>query len=80
MGQLRSENRALEALHPIVVPDLVVVVARRASVFPQARRAFRSGGIIRDEGAGLAASAQVLPRVKAEAGHGTEGPDGMRPL
>src|SRR5947208_15580654 len=69
LAQLDAQKRRLQRVETAVVALYVVIVLLRLTVLAQLahqRQALRVG---RRDGTGFAAGAEVLPRVKPEAGH-----------
>src|SRR5215510_15551037 len=70
--QLYIQNGGLEAVHAVIVPDLVVVVALALPVIAQRARARGKSRVIRHQRPALAVCAKVLAWVKAETCHDAE--------
>src|SRR5262245_41048464 len=70
--QLYIQNGGLKAVHAVIVPDLVVVIALALPVIAQRARARRKSVVIRYQRPALAVCAEVFARVKAETCHGSE--------
>src|SRR5262245_49613555 len=70
--QLYIQNGGLEAVHAVIVSDLVVVVALALPVIAQRARARRESRIIRHQRSALAVCAEVFAWVKAEASNDAE--------
>ena len=64
--ELGCEHRALNGLHPIVVPDRHVVIARDLAVRPQQLRTLIERFVVGDQRACLAERAEVLAGIEAE--------------
>src|ERR1043165_8364823 len=75
MLQLHAEDRALHSLHPIIEPDLIVIIALGGTMFTQRTRTGGKSGIVRHERAAFTICTEVLSRIEAEARHFTERPD-----
>ena len=61
MGQLHAQHGALDAFHPVIESDLVVVIARGGAVFAQGAGAGGDRGVVCHERAAFAARAEILP-------------------
>ena len=70
--QLYIQNGGLEAVHAVIVSDLVVVVALALPVIAQRARALRESRIIRHQSSALAVCAEVFASSKTEAGNDAE--------
>src|ERR1043166_5429317 len=75
MLQLYAKDCSLHSLHPIVEPNLIVIIALRGSMFTQRTRAGGIAGIVGHERAAFTIGSKVLPRIEAKARHFTKRPD-----
>ena len=70
--ELHAQHRALHAFEPVIVADLVVMIAHGGAVLAQGLRAGRERGVVRHQRAAFAAGAEILRRIKAEGRRGAE--------
>src|SRR5260370_6723743 len=73
MTQFHAENTRLYRVEPSVISFDIVEVLFRLPVVAQHPDLASQGIIVRCDGAGLSAGAEILARIKAECGCGTHG-------
>src|SRR5919201_2763390 len=75
MVELHAEDRRLERIHPLSVPDLVVSVLRSPTVIAQLADPADERLVVTGDRSGIAVRSKVLARIEAERGEIRKGAD-----